>query len=227
MHAAAGVLARSGAMSSPVLTRFCVLVPVKPTAVAKSRLGPLGDRARQALVASFAADTVLAALAATLVRQVLVVTDDHALGASLARLGADVIPDGVADDLNGSLVQAAAEAARRWPELAPAALCADLPCLDPEQLSAALEAASSHAAAFVPDLRGDGTTMVAARSREVFLPRFGTGSRAAHVAAGAHELVEVDVPTLRRDVDTPEDLEDAVALGVGGCTAEVASGLRL
>jgi 2-phospho-L-lactate guanylyltransferase len=79
----------------------------------------------------------------------------------------------------------------------------------------------------VADADGVGTTMVAAASRQQFAPRFGRGSREAHVTEGAHEIVEVDVPTLRRDVDTPADLATAVELGVGVHTARAAQGLRL
>ncbi|HEX6246242.1 MAG TPA: 2-phospho-L-lactate guanylyltransferase [Nocardioidaceae bacterium] len=207
--------------------RFCVLVPVKPTARAKSRLSPLGEEARRALVTAFAVDTVTAALESPLVGAVLVVTDDHVLAAGIAGVGAEVVPDAVADDLNESLVQAAAEAGRRWPELAPVALCADLPALRPEELTRALATAAEHRSAFVPDAQGGGTTMVAAATREEFRPRFGPGSREAHVAAGCHELVDVDVPTLRHDVDTPEDLRDALQLGVGAHTSLAATGLRL
>jgi 2-phospho-L-lactate/phosphoenolpyruvate guanylyltransferase len=215
------------AMSHERPVRFCVIVPVKAAAYAKSRLSPLGDRARRELVAAFAADTVTAALRSPRVGAVLVVTDDHVLASGLRDLGAHVVPDGAADDLNASLAQAAAEGHRRWPELRTAALCADLPALDTHQLTAALEVASRHAAAFVADAAGDGTTMLTADSRRDFLPRFGPHSREAHLADGAHEIDEIDVPTLRRDVDTPADLADAVALGVGRRTATVTRSLRL
>ena len=211
--------------SSPC--RFAMLVPVKPAAHAKSRLAALGDEARRSLVAAFVADTVTAALASPAVGAVLVITDDHLLAGAAADLGAHVVPDAVVDDLNGSLVQAAAEAQRRWPDLRPAAMCADLPALDPAELGEALAVASAHPAAFVADAAGHGTTMVAAASGEDFRPCFGPGSREAHVAEGAHEIVEVDVPTLRRDVDTPADLADAVALGVGQRTRLVVTGRRL
>jgi len=214
-------------MSPHASPAFAVLVPVKPTRRAKSRLAPLGDDVRRSLVAAFAADTVSAALGAPCVAGVLVVTDDHELAAALRDVGAEVIPDGVADDLNGSLVQAGAEAHRRWPGLGLAALCADLPALDPAELAAALEEAYRHPAAFVADAAGEGTTLVAALSPDDFTPSFGPGSREAHLAHGAHEVVEVDVPTLRRDVDTPADLREAVELGVGPRTACVAVGLRL
>lgn len=214
-------------MPNTVPPRFCLLVPVKPTARAKSRLAPLGEPVRRSLVTAFVTDTVTAALASPQVGAVLAVTDDHGLAGVLRGLGAAVVPDGVSDDLNGSLVQAAAEARRRWPDLLPAAICADLPALLPADLTAALEVAAGHPVSFVADADGEGTTLFAAASPEAFEPQFGAGSRDAHRAAGAHEIVEVVVPTLRRDVDTPDDLRDAVRLGVRGRTAEALRGLRL
>lgn len=214
-------------MSAHPSSRFAVLVPVKPAARAKSRLARLGDQARRSLVAAMATDTVAAALRSPLVEVVMVVTDDHRLAADLASLGAAVMPDGTADDLNASLVQAAAEVDRRWPGLRPVAMCADLPALDPAELTRALEVAAPHDAAFVADTDGAGTTMLAAREPAGFSPRFGTGSRDAHAADGAHEIVEVDVPTLRRDVDTPADLATVLDLGAGRRTTEACDGLRL
>lgn len=223
----AGRPGKIGSMPEASPAQFCVLVPVKAASYAKSRLTSLGDEARRRLVAAFAADTVRSALASTRVAAVMVVTDDHVLAAGLRELGAHVVPDGAADDLNESLVQAAAEAHRRWPALGVAALCADLPALDAEHLTQALEVASRHGRAFVADAAGDGTTMLATDSPSRFAPRFGEGSRRAHLAEGAHEIVEIDVPTLRRDVDTPADLSAAVALGVGPSTTSATNGLRL
>lgn len=207
--------------------RFGVLVPVKPVGRAKSRLAELGDDPRRALVSAFVADTVSAALSCSLVDTVMVVTDDHELARGLAGMGAEVVPDGVADDLNASLEQAAAEILRRRPGLALTALCADLPALRTRELADALDVAANHVTAVVADAAGTGTTMFTAEDITQFHPQFGSGSLAAHVDAGAHEIVEVDVPTLRRDVDTPEDLRAALDLGVGPRTALVATGLGL
>jgi 2-phospho-L-lactate/phosphoenolpyruvate guanylyltransferase len=195
--------------------RFGVLVPVKPPTVAKSRLAGLGVEVRRALAAAFAADTVAATLDCDRVDLVLAVTDDHVLARDLAALGADVIPDGVADDLNASLVQAAAELRRRRPALQLAALCADLPALRPWELGTALAAAPGDRMAFLPDTEGSGTTLVTAPDVPGFRPEFGPGSRWAHRDAGALELGLDAVPTVRRDVDTPADLEEALRLGVG------------
>ncbi len=227
MHPVAVALAGSTVMSTPSATGFCVIVPVKPSARAKSRLAALGEEARRALATALAVDTVTAAASSPAVGAVLVVTDDHVLAARMAEVGAHVMPDGAADDLNESLRQAAFEAQRRWPDLSPVALCADLPALDGAELTAALGVAARHRTAFVADVEGVGTTMLAAVSADTFLPRFGPGSRASHVSDGAHEIVEVDVPSLRRDVDTPEDLEAALRLGAGERTRFVVTGLRL
>lgn len=211
-------------MSNPDPATFAVLVPVKRTAHAKTRLGGLGDEARSELAAAFATDTVSAVLQCPEVARVLVVSDDHVLARSLHDLGAEVVPDGTAD-LNGTLVQAAAEMHRRAPDLRLAAVCSDLPCLRPPDLSSALAAADPSRLSFVADAERLGTTAVVAPDVGAFLPRFGAGSRAAHLAAGAFEIDAVAVPTLRRDIDDPADLATALELGVGPRTSRVAAGL--
>jgi len=206
---------------------YAVLVPVKPPSFAKSRLASLGDPARTSLVVAFAVDTISAALETPGVTGVLAVTDDHLLAAGLGDVGAFVIPDAVTDDLNASLVQSAWEARRRWPGAGIAALCADLPALRPADLACALRTAAAGRMSFVADAAGTGTTTVLAPTAEQFAPRFGPHSRKAHLDAGAFEIDPDDVPSLRRDVDTPEDLSAALDLGVGSRTAVVAAGLRL
>lgn len=206
---------------------FGVVIPVKPPAVAKSRLAGLGVRARQELVVAFASDTVTAALACPLVQAVVVVTDDHRLARGIADLGAHVLPDSHADDLNGSLTQAAAEVERRWPELRITALCADLPALRSAELARVLEEVPSDRQSFLPDADRVGTTLVAAPSTRLFDPRFGTGSRGAHLDLGAFEIDLPDVESVRRDVDTPADLAAALRLGVGPRTSQAVTGLTL
>lgn len=199
--------------------QFVVLVPVKPPAVGKSRLLGVDAEVRRALAEAFAQDTVAACLDASSVRQVLVVTDDAHFSAVLGAMGAHTLPDGVSDDLNGTLRLAAAEAQRRWPELAPVALCADLPALRSDDLDTVLARIDLPHPAFVPDAAGTGTTLYAA-GYGTFAPRFGPGSRDNHVDAGAQELADVPA-SVRRDVDDVTDLRAAIDLGVGRCTAAV------
>jgi 2-phospho-L-lactate guanylyltransferase len=199
---------------------FVVIVPVKPPARGKSRLDALAASQRRDLAAAFALDTVAAARRTPRVEAVLVVTDDFRFAADLRDGGCEVIPDGVSDDLNATLRQAAAEAGRRWPGAVPVALCADLPCLTSNDLAAALDDLDDvDGPAFVRDAAGTGTTMYAA-PLATFDPAFGADSAALHVTQGTREI-GVPVPTLRLDVDERVDLDHAVVLGVGAHTAEV------
>ena len=195
-----------------------VVVPVKPRGQAKSRLAPLGDELRQALTTAMALDTVTAALACPEVGSVLVVTDDLGLADLVLAAGAWALPDGRPGDLNASLGLGAAELDRRRPGSRLAALCGDLPCLRPDDLAAVLrEAAVSTGPSIVPDAAGVGTTLYAAPDLRSFAPAFGPASRAAHAALGARE-VGLDAASVRRDVDTPDDLALAERLGLGTAT---------
>jgi 2-phospho-L-lactate guanylyltransferase len=201
---------------------FVILVPVKPPAVGKSRLGELGDEERRELAAAFALDTVEACQAASLVAQVLGITDDAGFSAQLGAIGCATIPDGTSNDLNGTLRLAAAEAQRRWPDLVPAALLGDVPALTPDELDLALGGLATGEAAYVADADGSGTTLYTA-AYDDFDPRFGAGSADAHAAVA--RAVTDDLPGLRRDVDDLADLRAAWALGVGPRTRRRAAPL--
>lgn len=200
---------------------FVVVVPVKPPAVGKSRLDVLGSGVRAELAAAFALDTARAALAAAGVAAVVLACDDPDVAAAATDLGCVVLPD--AGGLNEALVAAVSAAHDRWPDAHPVAVCADLPALRPTELADALSRLPVDRASFVVDAAGTGTTTYAA-PYDAFVPRFGQGSRARHRAAGAAEL-SGDLPGLRRDVDDPADLDEAVALGVGPHTAAVLAAL--
>jgi 2-phospho-L-lactate guanylyltransferase len=201
---------------------YVILVPVKPPAVGKSRLAELGDRERRELAAAIALDTVEACRAATLVSEVLGITDDAGFAAELAAIGCATIPDGTSDDLNGTLRLAAAEAHRRWPELVPVAVLGDLPALRPADLDAALSTLKPGEQAYVADADGTGTTLYTA-SHDEFAPRFGAGSAAAHDVS-ARQITHA-APGLRRDVDDLTDLRHAWALGIGPRTRRRAASL--
>jgi len=220
-------------MSSPSSSHapppYGVVVPVKPLSTAKSRLASLGDDVRRGLVLAFVVDTVNAVLDCAAVHRVLVVTDEVALARGLAELGVDAIPDGHTGDLNASLVQGAAELVRRDPELRPVALCGDLPALRSDELADVLGVGAEHPVAFVADRAGTGTTLYTAENLARFAPQFGADSCAAHRAAGAVAIGGDAMTSVRQDVDTPDDLADALTLGVGARTAWVTwqAGLRV
>jgi 2-phospho-L-lactate guanylyltransferase len=223
---------------------WTVVIPVKVLAQAKSRLGVLAGPRRPELALAMAADTVSAVLCCPDVARVFAVTSDAVVTGQLSSLGAIVVAEpgssrahdlessleaeGIPDDrLNAALVHGA-QAARQWPGSGIAALSADLPALRPYELSRALRAATAlpaGRAAFVADAQGVGTTLYAAPDWADFRPQFGGASRRRHAAAGARELLLDDIPGLRRDVDTPEDLRTAVGLGAGPRTMAVAGEL--
>lgn len=195
-------------------------MPVKRLSVAKSRLSPYGDPARRALALAFAADVVAAALACPGVEQVLVVTSDPDAGRELARLGARTAPDDPESGLNAALERGARLLRAGAPGRGVAAVSADLPALRPQDLADVLAAVLPSGRALVADLAGTGTTVLAAAGDAPLGAAFGPGSRDRHRSSGA-----VQVPAaegVRVDVDTPADLQRALALGVGPRTAAAA-----
>jgi 2-phospho-L-lactate/phosphoenolpyruvate guanylyltransferase len=181
--------------------RWTLLVPVKALPGAKSRLlaASADPNSHRRLVEAIRADTLLAARAARNVARVLLV-------------------DGAG--LNDALRAAADDAAQQWPADGIAALVADLPALRPAELDGALASAAGHPRAFVTDSAGTGTTLLAVRPGMALDPMFGPGSAVRHAAAA----VQLDAgPGLRRDVDTAEELRDAITLGVGPATTEATS----
>jgi 2-phospho-L-lactate/phosphoenolpyruvate guanylyltransferase len=207
--------------------RWSVVIPVKVLAQAKSRLTglPAGDRAN--LVLAMAADTVSAAAAAAPVETVIVVTDDPVVAAEVRDLGALVVGDEPAAGLNAALTFGARRAGSQWPDHGVAALAADLPALQPGELTVALHASAIAGRAFVPDAEGTGTTMYAAGPGRAFEPLFGWRSRARHRAAGLTELDLPELRGLRRDVDTAADLRLAAGLGLGPRTRSLLAAVGL
>ncbi|MCR2808578.1 MULTISPECIES: 2-phospho-L-lactate guanylyltransferase [unclassified Microbacterium] len=201
---------------------WAVLIPVKPTAIGKSRLDlPGADRVT--LARAIALDTIAATAACPAVAQVFVVTDDGALVAlafDIAGLRFVSEDDGTstARGIDAAIAVGAAAAGDGMPR---AALLGDLPALRPEDLELALTAASGIERAVVADAEGTGTTLVTARPGTPLRTAFGAGSFGRHIGLGCVPLTIPEGSTLRRDVDTVDQLEAAAALGVGPRTSRV------
>jgi 2-phospho-L-lactate guanylyltransferase len=193
---------------------FVVLVPVKALSAAKTRLG-LDGASTRLLMRAFAEDALATVVQSPLVARVVVVSNEAGIGRGL---DLEVLRDEGAGDLNQALAIAARRVRSAHPALGVAALCADLPCLVEPDLTRALIGGVGPRW-FVADAQGSGTTLLAAVPGTDLEPHFGAGSAAHHAASGA-VAVAAGVPTLRLDVDTTADLEQAVALGVGARTAE-------
>lgn len=199
-------------------TGWTLVIPVKGS-TGKSRLEH-PDRA--ALATAIALDTIGAACRAQRVAQVVVVTSDGEFAleavsdvAAAPRPLMRVVPDPGAG-LNAAV---SAGLAATDPARARAALLGDLPALHSGDLDAALERATRHDRTYVADAEGTGTTLITARPDVPLEPAFGRGSAARHAEAG---FAPLDVPatsTLRRDVDTAEQLRAASRLGLGPRTS--------
>jgi 2-phospho-L-lactate guanylyltransferase len=166
---------------------WTVVIPVKGTTSAKSRLG-----ASPELALAIALDTVAAAVATSVV---LVVTSP-AIAESFQALGARVV-----HDTEHGLTAAVAQGIAAAGDGPVAVLLGDVPALRPDELAAALEQATQHPLAFVPDADNDGTVLITALAAADHRPAFGEHSRAAHLEAGYAELAIPLDSGLRRDVD--------------------------
>ena len=203
---------------------WTVVLPFKGGPQAKSRLGgPPG------LALAIAADCLDAVTACPDVTRVIVVSSDRQVAELARSVDADLVPErrpgaGLAAALRDG-IRAAAD--RPGPV---ALLLGDLPALRPSDLRSALRAVTvaldarlAASMAMVPDTEGSGTVMLAGRDAAHLDPAFGPGSAAEHVRRGAIRL-DLALPRLRRDVDTPDDLATALALGCGRHTSRRAPG---
>ena len=209
-------------MTETSLEHIVALVPVRSLSGAKSRLGePLDAEERADLVLGLLERTVEAALSATRLAGVVVVSMDAELLRRARIMGAASLlqeTNGLNEGLDEARVAAGTAAT------AVIVLPADLPGITASAIDRLAEAAAlalreapeKPLVALVPDRHGTGTNalLVAPPNAIPFL--FGEHSRAAHAAAaesaGASYL-ELDGP-LSFDVDTPDDLLEADRRGL-------------
>ena len=195
------------------------VLALKEAATAKSRLA-LPLPLRQRLAWTMAVDTLRAL--ASVVGEIVVVSDQPALASRLRRVGLQVTitGDGGSTGLNAAL--------RRGADLAGGstvlACVGDLPALRPASVRRVLQAIQdrSLARSYLADATGVGTTMLAVRGGPLE-PRFQGRSAAAHHQSGAvsltDEILGEGVPDARCDVDTEIDLMVAASRGLGPETA--------
>ena len=205
--------------------RWTVVVPVKGSVDAKTRLGgELSDGDRARIAVAFARDTIAAASAALRVVHVIVVTEPGTL-ADLDDPDILVIDD-PGTGLNGAVRFGIRAAQMGWRHDGVAVLLGDLPALRSDDLDEALAQALAHPLSFVPDAEGTGTSMITAAPGSDLEPLFGPGSAEAHRAAGHRPLGIDPASGLRRDVDTLDALAEAEALGVGAFTQAALAAIR-
>ena len=196
--------------------RWRLVIPVKDTRIAKSRLQPPAPLSRPDLARAIALDTLEAVCRGLAPADVLVVTSDTSVTEDAAQRGCTVVTD-PGEGLNRAIRVGLAHV--DGPGTALAVLLGDLPALRAEDLLAALDACARYPRAVIPDHNGSGTVLLTGSPGLPPLPRFGSGSAARHAEEAV--LLTPDLPRLRQDVDDLDDLTAAARLGVGPRTARV------
>ncbi|MHA3704410.1 2-phospho-L-lactate guanylyltransferase [Jatrophihabitans sp. YIM 134969] len=194
--------------------QWVVLLPVKAVASSKSRLQPaFDDPDRLAAVVTAMRRDTLAAIRGTAGVVAVVAAVDRPDSARGLGAGVDVVVQ-QEPGLNGALRAADAYATAQFPAAGRIAVVGDLPALTPFALREVLDAAGRSARAFVPDLAGSGTTMLAVTEGPLE-PEFGPGSAARHARTATPVRAAA---AARHDVDVPEDLTGPPATGFGPAT---------
>jgi 2-phospho-L-lactate guanylyltransferase len=182
-----------------------LVVLAKETGSAKTRLQLPREEARE-LALRLAATTVRAGLAARTVDAVLVVTSDRHIASDARGAGAEVVPEPRPLGMNRAADLGRQHALASKPLSPVAVVVADLPGLDPGDLDTVVgEFFRTGKPLFVPDHQGTGTTFLVHGPAIPLGLAFGLHSAVMHQRLG-YRLALSGPPTLRRDLDTAEDL---------------------
>jgi 2-phospho-L-lactate guanylyltransferase len=180
---------------------WAAVVPVKAWRSAKSRLDL---DLREEIARALTLDTLDVLTSHPDIAHVVVVTVDAEVGDEARLRGATVLAE-ERGGLNGAIRQACAWIASNRADPPTVVVPADLAYLSSGVLAEALEALAANVPAHIPDLSGEGTTLLAARSASAVDPHYGINSSDLHTAAGFARLESVD-PKARADIDYLDDL---------------------
>jgi 2-phospho-L-lactate guanylyltransferase len=196
------------------------IIPVKPLEAALGRLAEvLGGPHRRALQAAMLADVLGACMHASRLATTYVVTADAGAAVIAGTYGARLVndhvpPQGINPAVERGQAQALADGYR-----SALVVTADLPQITPEAIDGVIDAAGGFAATLVPSDSGTGTNAMLLCPPNALRPEFGSGSLQRHLTQAGegnvpHQVLEV--AHLAIDVDTPEDLREAVCSGAVG-----------
>jgi 2-phospho-L-lactate guanylyltransferase len=185
---------------------WTAVVPIKAWHSAKSRLVMPSD-VREELAKALALDLLDVLSSHGDVADVVVVTADGQVADEARSRGVTVLAE-AGSSLNDAIRQALTWVAEVRADGPTVVVPADLAYLSAEVLTSALADLAIAGPSHVPDLSGEGTTLLAAPQASAIEPHYGVGSSAAHAAAGFRRVDAVD-PRARADIDRLDDLTPA------------------
>jgi 2-phospho-L-lactate guanylyltransferase len=197
-----------------------VIVPLKDTRIAKSRIEASPDLRRRLTIAMFR-DTLNSVLATPTIEGIVVVYGHQRDAEMLEAPGFVTLVEKTSSGINSAITAGGTLARQLSPTCRLAVLPGDLPLLRSDELTVALADAAHHARAFVADADGTGTTLLTALAPHELTPRYGSQSRFAHAATGAVELADRALISLRRDIDNIQTLVGANRSALGPHTVRL------
>lgn len=214
-----------------------LILPVKPTARAKSRLAPVDQGLRRRLAMAFALDVAVAAARSGRISRLCIVGEPlplpwlpdieiRHLTEPMPTRSTPTRSDSGKPDRDPTLNAAMTVGVREFRRSAARpmiALVADLPSLRASDLAALLDhfrdSADPATHGMITDLTGRGTTALLCGPLSEPQPRFGPDSAERHLQIGATDYSTVAPVSLRLDVDDSAQLGKALDYGVGPATA--------
>ena len=191
-----------------------ILVPVKNLKDAKQRLSSVLTPEERLALAQAMCEDVLQALARWSKRpSVAVVTSDPFARDLASRLKFEVVADNENSGETNAIEMATA-ACRERGATNTLVVPADIPLIEAAELQKIADAAPPGGAVLVPDAARRGTNAAWRAPSDLFPLRFGNNSFLPHLAAAKATglpCVVLELPSIARDVDRPEDLRELAA----------------
>ena len=192
-----------------------ILVPVKNLSGAKQRLAAALDQPSRTALAQAMLFDVLTALHGWGNRpQVAVVSSDHYAMELAGEYEFEIIPDAENPGETGAIEMATLLCVERGVDYT-LVIPADIPLIQTWELDEILKHAPAEGSVLVPAADGRGTNAAFRRPANLFPLRFGNDSFKPHHAAAqatGKPCVVLNLPGIAVDVDSPEDLQQMLAL---------------
>jgi 2-phospho-L-lactate/phosphoenolpyruvate guanylyltransferase len=200
--------------------RACAIVPVKALGRAKRRLSSvLPEAARQRLVLTMLEDVLAALAGVDSINCVVVVTPDARVAALAQNLGATVVPEPGAEELNAAIGSGIAYACSHGIGEA-LVLPADVPLTNASELCSLIQSRGGQpGVTLAPSHDSNGTNGLLLAPPNAIDPSYGPGSYLQHLSQAMARRVDVNVVHLEglaHDIDEPSDLARLLARAKAG-----------